>query len=217
MPDTPPHATPAGLNAIVGYDWPLPIRPPRGLALLLATPELYRQALRAPGQIASALAWANRQAWADPHRVSLLGFSLGALVAPAAQRLASARGHPVGYTILAYGGAPLGALFAANPHTGPVWVRAAMGWLIDLFLRPLEPTLHLPLLTGRFLSLAGSDDRLIPASARARLNDAIPAPKEVLTLAGDHMGVGAEKAALLRAVIETSQGWLVRQGAIDRP
>jgi hypothetical protein len=80
------HIPGGGDNAIVGYDWPIPTRMPPGWDFVREAPDLYDRALRVPGQIAAALDWLAGQGWADPERTSLLSFSLGALVAPAAQR-----------------------------------------------------------------------------------------------------------------------------------
>lgn len=207
--------TDAGDNAIIGYDWPMPVRFYDGLASVARIPGLYRRLMAIPAQVTSVIAWAAAAPWADRARISLLGFSLGALAAPAIEDVAEQDGAAIGWTILAYGGAPFGALVAANPHVKPGWVRPILAPVTDLLLRPLEPTGHLAHLTGRFLVLEGRDDGLIPAAARAGLRDAVPQPKSVESFAGDHMGVGADKHALLHDIIAASRAWLVRTGAVD--
>jgi predicted esterase len=82
-------------------------------------PNLYHRVMTIPGQVASALRWLIEQSWADAERHSLLGFSQGALAVPAVQDLAAPDGIRIGWIIIAYGGAPLGALLAANPHLKP--------------------------------------------------------------------------------------------------
>ena len=64
----------------------------------------------------------------------------------------------VGWTIIAYGGAPLGALLAADPNMKPAWLGVALAPLVDLVSHSLEPTVHLPRLSGKFLVLEGRDD-----------------------------------------------------------
>ncbi len=204
----------AGDNAIVGYAWPIPVRL-HGLSAFLQAPGLYHCVMAIPGQVASALHWLIDQPWADAERISLLGFSQGALAAPAVQDMASHDGTRVGWTIIAYGGAPLGALLAANPHMKPTWLREAMAPLVDLVFHALEPTVHLPRLSGKFLVLEGRDDRLIPAAARNLLREAVPEPKTVITFEGNHMGVGPDKMALLQRIIENSKTWLIENGAIN--
>ncbi|MDB5405185.1 MAG: hypothetical protein JWL84_97, partial [Rhodospirillales bacterium] len=147
-----------GDNAIVGYDWPIQTRLLWGWDFIREAPDLYDRALCVPGQIAAALDWLAGQGWADAQRISLLGYSLGALAVPAAQRLAEFRGRVIGWTVLAYGGAPVGALLAANPYLKPRWAAPILSRVADLVFRPVEPGEHLPHLRGRFLLVGGRDD-----------------------------------------------------------
>ena len=203
-----------GPNAFVGYDWPLPDEEPGAVELALRLQELRRRVISVPGQVDAILAWALRRPWADPGRVSLLGFSLGAFVAPAAQRLAAQRGAPVDWTILAYGGAPIGAVIAGHPAVKPPWAARLLGAVADLLLRPVEPGEHLPHLRGRFLVLRAGKDRLIAPAAADRLSDLTPEPRTIVVIEGDHLGVGPDKKKLLANVVAVSRAWLVEQGAI---
>lgn len=205
----------AGENAIVGYAWPVPVRLHGVSDFMLQAPGLYYSVMTIPGQVASALHWLTEQPWADANRTSLLGFSQGALAAPSVQNIAAHDGTRVGWTIIAYGGAPLGALLAANPHMKPIWLREAMAPLVDLVFHSLEPTVHLPRLSGKFLVLEGREDGLIPEAARNLLREAVPEPKTIITFEGNHMGVGPGKMALLQKIIETSKTWLIENGAIN--
>src|SRR5262249_61650578 len=126
----------------------------------------YGRARRVPGQAAAALAWLTAQDWAPSDGVSVLGFSLGALAAPAAEHVARRHGREVGWTALAYGGSPLGTLLIANPHLKPRWAGPSLAALADLFPRPLGPARHLPRLRGRFLLLRGAG-RASPSPAAA--------------------------------------------------
>jgi hypothetical protein len=205
----------AGDNALVGYDWPMPVRFHSGLEFVSRLPDLYGRLMVIPGQVASALGWLARQPWADAHRVSLMGFSLGALAVPAIEDVAEHDGQCVGWTILAYGGAPFGVMVAANPHIKPTWIRPILGAALDLALRPLQPTQHLTQLSSQFLLLEGQADSLIPEAARNRLREAVPSPKTIVTFNGNHMGVGRDKMVLLQEIIEASKTWLIEKGAID--
>lgn len=209
--------TDAGNNAIVGYDWPVPVYFPVGADFVRQLPALYSAVMTIPAQIASAIDWLAAEPWADDSRISILGFSLGALAAPAVENLTEQDGHKIDCTILAYGGAPLGALFAANPHMRPAWMRFALAPVIDLLLHPIEPSANLPHLSGHFLVLEGRDDRLIPKAARARLRNAVPEPKDVITFEGAHMGVGPDKMLLLQEIISASKQWLADNGAVNKP
>jgi hypothetical protein len=203
----------AGDNAVVGYDWPMPVHP-GATTILTHLPSLYRDVMSIPAQVGSALYWVNSQPWADDKSMSVLGFSLGALAAPAIEDVAEHDGRKIGWTVLAYGGDPFGALLAANPNVRPGYLRPVLAPLIDVLLAPLEPDRHLPRLTGEFLVLQGENDALVPQRARARFRDAVPEPKTVTTFPGDHMGVGPGKAGLLQQIIDTSKSWLIDKGAI---
>lgn len=205
-----------GPNAFVGYDWPLPTRVTVG-EIVRRVPRFRRDVLSVPGQADAILAWAAERPWADRERVTLLGFSLGALVAPAAQRLAQERGAAIGWTVLAYGGAPIGAVIAGHPKAGPAWLRPALGRGAGLLLRPVEPSAHLPRLRGRFLVMGAASDHLVARAAAERLAGLTPEPRTVVRIEGDHMGVGPEKAKLLARVVAETRAWLLGQGAIDVP
>ena len=209
------YVTDAGNNAVIGYDWPMPVHFYNGVEFITQMPDLYRRLMSIPGQVVSALYWTENQSWADKKRISILGFSLGALAAPSIEDVAERDGMPIGWTILAYGGAPFGELFAANPHIKPFIMRVLLAPLIDLLLRPLEPTEHLSRLSGHFLVLEGHDDSLVPAAARKNLRDAVPEPKAVITFEGNHMGVGQDKMALLQKIIDASKKWLLETGAAN--
>lgn len=205
-----------GSNALIGYDWPLPRDEPSLGEIALQLPALRRAVLSVPGQVDAILAWACRQRWADPARVSLLGLSLGAFVAPAAQRLVEGRGAEVRWTILGYAGAPIGAVVAGHPAVRPAWAARPIGAAADLLLHPLEPSEHLPHVRGRFLVLHAGNDRLIARGAADRLTALTPEPRTVVVVEGDHMGVGADRWKLLREVVAISRDWLAAEGAIVR-
>ena len=208
------YITNPGKNVIIGYDWPIPVPLPKGAAMLYQTPKLYHGVMLIPGQVATAARWASEQAWADNKRVSLLGFSLGAIAAPSTEHLAEQDGIHIGWTILAYGGAPLGDMVAANPHL-PILLRYSLPPLTNLIFKPVEPLAHLPYLESNFLILEGSNDNLIPELLRENLRNAVPEPKQVIYFNSPHMGVGPDKLALLKQIIDTSTNWLVKSGAAN--
>lgn len=205
----------AGNNVVVGYDWPMPVQFYSGVSFIEQIPDLYHRLMSIPAQVATAVDWISKQSWADTQHLSLLGFSLGALAAPAIQDVMNQNGQPVGWTILAYGGSPFGSLFINNPHFKPVWMRYALAPVIDLLLRPLQPTEHLPYLSGHFLVLQGADDRLIPEKARLHFWVAVPKPKDTITFEGNHMGVGQDKMELLQKIITASKKWLIESAAVN--
>ena len=204
----------AGDNVIVGYTWPLPLHL-NGLSAILAAPDLYNRVMSIPGQVASALHWLLEQPWADAQRISLLGFSQGALAVPVVEDLAAHDGIHIGWTVIAYGGAPLGSLLAAHPQMKPAWLGAALAPWVDIVFHALEPTVHLPRLSSKFLVSKGRNDRLIPAAASNFLQEAVPEPKTIITFEGSHMGIAPEKMALLQKIIGICKTWLIENGAIN--
>jgi dienelactone hydrolase len=204
-----------GPNAVIWFVWPFPpdLRWARDLPPRIAG--LRRDALSVPGQLEAVLGWARQQPWVDAERVSLLGFSLGALVVPAAQRLSQEQGEPVRWTVLAYGGAPIGALLAEIPGVRDSWLRPGIRVAADLLLRPLEPSLHLPHLRGRFLLLGGTADPSVPLDAAERMRELTPHPRTIILFEGEHIGVAAAKRKLLAPVVAATKSWLVEQGAIE--
>lgn len=204
-----------GDNALIAYDWPLPLRIPKGWAIPSAIPDLRRRLLSIPGQVTVALNWAKQQPWADQRRVSLLGFSLGALVVPAIQRLAEQQGHIIHHTVLAYGGIGLGNLIAFHPRVRRTGKGALLGVLSDLLLRPLEPALHLPHLRGRFLVITGFDDIFIPKESTQGLHALVPEPKTIIAKEGGHIGTGPRQAELLYEISALSRAWLIKEGAVN--
>lgn len=206
---------PAGDNIVVGYDWPLPDKLPRGIEFLRQGPALYERVLSVPGQIAAVIAWAAAQPWAEPDRISLLSFSLGALAAPAAQRLLEAQGGRIAWTVLAYGGGDLGNLVQSHPRLGPGWLRPLVGWVADFYFGPLDPVEHLPHLSGRFLVIGGEKDGLVPENSARLMQDLAPEPKTVVRLGGEHIGVGRDQEALMAEILSVVEAWLKEQAAVN--
>ncbi len=210
------YMPPAGDNVVVAYDWPIPRKLPKGLDLFWQAPTLYDRVFAIPGQIATVVEWVAAQPWAERERISLLGFSLGAIVAPASQRLLEARGLRVGWTVLAYGGANIGDLARHHPRTRPDWARPIIGWLTAKLFGSLDPAKHLPHLSGRFLVIRGTDDGLIPNRSAQLMQDLVPEPKTIIRLSGQHMGVGKAQMPLLKTILRETEDWLTAQGAINR-
>lgn len=204
-----------GDNVVVIYHWPQAIRTAQGLALWWHGAQLVRSVNQVPAQIATLQRWLASQDFSDPTRMSLLGFSLGAEALPAAADLAQQLAAPSAALIIAYGGAPLAAVIESDRRLAPEILRHAFaGWLAQRFVA-VEPLAHLPRLHSCFLILEGNSDRLISAVARDNLWRAVPAPKQRVVLAGNHIGLGRQRASLLHAIVATSGAWLQQQGAIN--
>lgn len=200
-----------GRNALLAYDYP--VGPGDGPSWVLRVPALRKAALEVPAQVEVVLAWISDQTWADPGRVSLMGYSFGALFLPASQHLAQTHGRRLGPTVLAYGGADLPSLLKANLELRPPWLRRAAAQVLALALRPLEPARHGPCLQGTFLLVNGRRDTRIPVPSALLLQDSLPEPKRILWLEAGHMN--PEDPALLTQVIQASRSWLRERGALE--
>lgn len=204
-----------GDNLLVAYEYPHVGGLPHGDPGPGDLPALRRGILRVPAQVRIALDFLREEDSVDPERTSLLGYSLGALFAPAVQRLAAKHGTPFRAVILAYGGADLARLLQANFRFGPAPVRWAAAWLVATAIRPLEPALHLPHLPGEFLIIHGAEDERIPEASVRRLIRLTPEPKQVIRLQGAHMGPGEDEVN--EQVVRHSRQWLVREGYARLP
>lgn len=208
-------AGPHGTWALLAYGYPGTPEAWRRGALLPKVPALRRAALGVPGELAGVMDWARRQPWAAS--VHYAGFSLGAILGPAALAVAEARGVPVASSVLAFGGADLGLLFDRNVRV-PRLTRPAARFLTLSLLHPLDARHHLPRLTTRTLLLQAHGDRFIPEASARLMAELKPFPKEVRWLEGGHMDPG-DPAATAR-IVALCRDWLeaeVRPGGGGRP
>ncbi len=201
-----------GPNAMLAYAYPRPTQDLYEGNALFKLPRIRRAALAVPSQITALLAWARLQPWADPDRMSLLGYSFGAMFVPAAARVAAARGVPLRAIVMAYGGADLPALLAANSSLRPVRLRLIAARAVGAVVRPLEPALHLPHLRQEALFLAGRQDRRVPLACARLMQSLKPPPKSVLELEAGHMDPRLPQ--LNRRIVKASKDWLLARGAL---
>lgn len=204
-----------GNNVLAAYEYPGGGADRFDGVGLADAPAIRRALLGVPAQIRAAGEFLRRAPDVDPERTSLLGYSLGALFVPAAQRLAAARGAPFRALVLAYGGADLARLIRANLDLRPALLRRIAARAAATAIRPLEPALHLPHLPGEFLVLHGTGDERIPEASARRLIRLTPEPREVVRLEGAHMGPGRDEVN--EQVVRRSQAWLARRGYAELP
>ena len=207
------HVPDLGRNAIVTYEYPIDTQRWKRGSLFDRASLGHDAVFAVPGQLATLIQWARAQPWSDPERISLVGVSLGALVLPAGHRLAALQGQAPKASILAYGGAGLGEILAANIKLQSDWLRTSLGWLFGRALRPIEPAAHVPHLDGAFLVINGAYDEMIPQSAAEALHRITPEPKEIVVLPYDHIDPKDQHVVL--EVLRVTRGWLARQGAIN--
>lgn len=196
-----------GRTVMIGYDWPFSRQAFEGDALAALSPDMRHRALAVPGQVRAVLDWLDGQSWADTSRVSLVGYSLGAVIAPSVQRVLQDGGHNVGWTVLVNGGAGLGRIIADMPALHPAWARPALGAAADWLLAPLEPAAHLPHLEGHFLMLSWPGSGL-PAQAVAEFQTLVPKGRGLVAVSE------ATRAQRLARSIGLAHDWLAAEQAI---
>ncbi len=202
-----------GDNVIIGYEYPIDKKIRRGPAIVWKAAALRRAVLQVPGQVTAIIRWARSQPWADPERISVLGFSLGALYLPTVHRMAREQGFALGPAILAYGGADIAALLSHRLEQGPRWSRDLIAAVVAAVLRPVEPALHLPHLRGEFLLISGADDLLVPEASSELFQRLTPEPKTVVRLEGGH--IRGRKDELAQRIVAISRDWLLQRRAIN--
>ena len=214
--DSVQHVSDIGDNILVGYNWPINSKLPKGISILTESPSIYKGIYKSPGQIAKAIEWVSNQAWAEKEKISLLGFSIGAIASPAVQHIIENRGLTnIGWTVLAYGGTNIGQLVNSNPNIKPRWAKPLFGWIIQLLFNPIDPKEHLEHISGNFLLINGKDDEFIPKESSLLMQKLTPSPKNIILLDGKHMGVGEKQKELLSIIIKETRMWLKQNGAIN--
>ncbi len=201
-----------GENALVAVQYPRSATYWYEGTPLTKLPAIRASALAVPSRVASLAAWLRSQPWADPQKVSLLGYSFGAFFVPACARVARADAQAFGFLVMAYGGADMTRVFDANLRLRPRPLQWLVGPLLAAVVRPVEPALHLPYLPEEALFVTGLRDRKVPLASARRMQALKPEPKTVIDLDAAHMD--PKNPALTRRIVEVTRGWLVARGAI---
>lgn len=201
-----------GANVAVGFEYPYKeeIRDEESPALARIA-AVRSAAVETPGQLVTVIRWLRAQPWADPRRISLLGYSLGAVLVPASHRKAAAQGYPLGPSIMAFGGADLGRIVPNVLHLDSAAARWGAGLIANALLRPVEPAFHLPHLKGDFLLISAEEDELVPPASSLLMQTLTPEPKTIVNLPGAH--IGPRDPAVLARTINVSRRWLTARGA----
>ena len=209
------HVSDIGNNILVGFDWPIGDNDLESKEVISNLNGLYKKIFFSPKQAAVAIEWISKQYWAED-RITLLGFSIGSIVAPSVQRLLENRKNvKVKFTVLAYGGTNIGLLINRNPYIKPKWLKPFLGWFIQIIFNPIDPKENLPHISGNFLIINGKEDNLIPLKSSLLMQELTPLPKKIILLDGEHMGVGKQQKELLNTIIEKTRKWLVENNAIN--
>ena len=166
-----------------------------------------------PAQVLTLVDWFREQPYVDKRRISLLGFSLGALFLPSVYHLDAVRGDRLNAGVIAFGGADLKDILQTNLKNINTFFRAPAASAAACLIRDLEPALHLPYMQNRFLIINASRDEMISPHSRELLIRLTPEPKTVVTLETGH--IGTNKIELVQKVVEISTRWLIENGVLD--
>lgn len=205
---------PLGANALIAAEYPYRdiIRDKtRSIPARLAASR--RAAQATPEQLVAILDWARMQPWADRQRMSLLGYSLGAMFVPVTQEKARANEIGIKTSILAFGGADLGRIIATVFHVETPGLREIVELLAAALLHPVEPSYFLGRMTGEVLVVNAEEDEMIPRESAALMTRLTPEPKWVVTMEGEH--IDPRDPAMLRRVVDVTRAWLVERGAAN--
>lgn len=202
-----------GDNALIAYHYDYDKSTWKSLSRLRQGLIAYRMTSEVSDQIAALVEWVKGQDWADPDRVNIAGGSLGAISLPMILRELQKRGIGLRTVTLAYGGAGRMTLGYLSLRHRSLLLAAVTGLLSWLFLRRLEPAIHLPHLKGEFLIVSSPDDNLVPRRCAKLFEDLTPEPKTIIHMQGGH--VNTREQELLGEVVGIAQKWLTERGALN--
>jgi hypothetical protein len=176
-------------------------------------PKIRSKALKTPAQICELQSWLLKQSWTDTNRVSLLGYSFGALFLPAAKNLAQKYSIKTGPCILAYGGADFNLLVKENLRIKPNWLRTPFAGLLSTMIHTIDPINHAADIKGDFYLINGIRDRQIPKQSWQLLHDLIPENKTIDLLDEGHMH--PDKPQLTRKLTDMSRIYLASKNVLN--
>ena len=202
---------------IVSLDYPLRLGRDswRGAMALQTLARVRPAALDAVSDVLLLIDYLAGRPDVDPHRIFLVGGSLGAVVAAVAGGI-DARPAAV---LLLYGGGDIGSLIAHTlrhpAQDAPVAYGLApiVGYALAWWLTPLAPERYVPAISPRTLIMInGADDSLVPKRYAVALYGAAREPKELIWVSGEH--VEPSETALLERLSDVVTARLVAHGLL---
>jgi dienelactone hydrolase len=203
-----------GKNIIVAYQYPYhPEYWYQGSALE-EIPTIRSSVLSVPSQVLSIINWLSVQNWSDKNRITVTGYSFGALFVPAIYHLAVHQQVPLKYGVIAYGGVDIYYLLVTNMNNFSQPFRSLYSWIAAVAIRGIEPSVHAPLMEAEFLVINGTEDHQIPKESWQHLHRLIPDPKTIVILEEGHMH--PRKTDLTRRLVKLSHDWLIKKGMANK-
>lgn len=190
---------------VIGFDYPYSLKD-----FELDPQKMFDFIHRTPLQIAASLQWVSEQSWMSDSGLVAMGVSLGGLFLPSALHLTESLGTKIQGTVLAYTGAHLPpVLHEMLKKQIPKPVLDEGIKIINNLTSIIDPKLHLPFLTGRFLAIRASNDQLFPLESSLLLENLLPSPKSFKIIAGPHIDV--DQPSLIFQTQQLVQEWLESQ------
>jgi hypothetical protein len=202
-----------GQNIIVTYQYPYHPEYWYEGSAFEELPIIRSSVLRVPSQVLSLINWIATEEWADSTRITVTGYSFGALFVPAIYRLAAENQIHLDYGVIAYGGVDIYQLLVTNMTNFSEPWRSSFSWLAALAIRGIEPASHAPYLQAEFLLINGTNDHQIPEESWRELHRLIPEPKTVIILEEGHMH--PRKTDLTQRLVKISHQWLIQKGVAN--
>jgi hypothetical protein len=205
--------TDPGKNIIIIYHYPYhPAYWYEGTALF-EIPVIRESVMNVPAQVLTLYQWTGSQPWADKNRMTISGYSFGALFVPAIYHLAELQNIRINFGVMAYGGVDIYQLLLTNMNQVAEPFRSVISWLSFSAIRGIEPALHAPFLRSEFLLINGTRDHQIPERNWRELHRLVPEPKTIRILNEGHMH--QRNVELTKRLVNISQNWLLQRGVIN--
>jgi hypothetical protein len=201
-----------GQNVIVSYQYPYHPEYWYEGSAINELPAIRSSVLRVPAQVISLIKWIAAQDWADGKRITVTGYSFGALFVPAIYRLVAKHQIAIQYGIIAYGGVNIRQLLHTNLTKFSEPFRSVFSWLAAEALRGIEPAYHLPYVKAEFLVINGTHDTQIPEHNWRELHQLVPDPKTIMILEEGHLH--PRKVDLTKKLVRLSHEWMLQKGVV---
>lgn len=191
-----------GNYAFIGYEYPSILQNPNiPFSKILS---LKRETLEIPSEILEITKWVKKQPWSNK-KVSICGFSFGAMFIPAIYTLAQEKNISLSPGIIAYGSADLFPIFYKN-LPGSIFKKFIKASIATILFKKLTPSYHLPHLKNNFLIINGINDPYIPFKQAKKLQELTPYPKTIINLNSSHLS--PQKPKLLKKLNKICKEWL---------
>jgi hypothetical protein len=202
-----------GRNIIIIYQYPYHPEYWYAGTAINEIPAIRKSVLSVPAQVLALRKWAVDQQWSDDNRLTILGYSFGALFIPAIYHLSDLYHTKINHGVIAYGGVDIYHMLHTNMSKFSEPWRSIISWLAFTAIRGIEPAFYMPHLEAEFLLINGTMDHQIPEECWRELHRLAPDPKTIMILEEGHMH--QRKIELTKRLVRLSQEWLIQKNAVN--